>query len=84
MPVAEEDARVNVLGGKGDKHWHRNCRGEKPDPVLLDLPKARAPKITLFQGISPFKTPQQSPQPLWLETPEVMGGGAGRLRNEAL
>lgn len=63
----------------------RNCRGQKPDPVLICCrPKPELPGSGYFQGIIPWKTPQESSQPLWSETPEVMGGGAGRLRNQGL
>ena len=40
MPVAEEDAGVNVLGGEGteDEHRHQKLQGRRqPDPVPLDL-----------------------------------------------
>lgn len=72
MPVAEEDAARNVLGGEGTSTGTRNCRGEKSNPFLLDLLllKASAPRIRLFPENLPWKTPQESTQPLWLETPE--------------
>jgi len=62
MPVAEEAAGGNLLGGEGgeDEHRHPKLQGRRqPGPVPLDLllPKARAPGVRLFPGDLPTEDP---------------------------